>query len=354
MNNEYAQKIWDSLSSEDKLKVHSWIKANIFLEIASPEEHEIKSVVSEKDIINGYLPQYIIGDLSETDIDTDSPDPRVIGFNCRKCSTFFPADFYTGYNSETSILAHVITFHLPEILGRLLSHILDADDRIYGIHRLVVNEEYDKMIPLIYTYGPEKFFDDYDKWLQNSQHHGSEQAEYFYFATTKFMQSHFKNGLNLVTKPPTTMYIAIRYFDAVKNNIHLTDDEVSHWEYIQEFMEEQGYTDLAVFEKENNASNKHYLEYFEITPEIKTGCSMPEDIQMCNVEFIPENLPDNELLFTLSKPLTDKVREEIATALAKIREDPEFLLDDVEEKIQAILRKHGFTIFPCRYEVINY
>jgi hypothetical protein len=354
MNNEYAQKIWFSLSSEDKLKVHSWIKANIFLEIASPEEHEIKSVISEKDIINCQLPQYIIGDLSETDIDTDSPDPRVIGFNCRKCSTFFPADFCTGYNSETSILAHVITFHLPEILGRLLSHILDADDRIYNVHRLVVNEEYDKMIPLIYSYGPDKFFEDYDKWLQDSQHHGSEQAEYFYFATTKFMQSHFKNGLNLVTKIPATMYVAIEFYEGTVANTHLTNDKALHLEYIQNFLENVGYTSFEEFEKENNMVNKRYLEYSSIYPVGKTNCSMPENIEMCNVEFIPENLPDNELLFTLSKPLTDKVREEIATALAKIREDPEFLLDNVEEKIQTILKTHGYTIFPYKYEEVNY
>jgi hypothetical protein len=160
--------------------------------------------------------------------------------------------------------------------------------------------------------------------------------------------------LKLITKAPATMYIAIRYYDAVKNDIHLTDDDVSHWEYIQEFIEEQGYTDLAVFEKENDASNKHYLEYFEITPEIKINCTMPEDIDMYNVEFYLNNVPDHDLSYIISNPLTEEIHNELKAALAKIKEDPEFPLSRVENKIQAIFKKHGYTIFPCGHEIVYY
>lgn len=215
------------------------------------------------------------------------------------------------------------------------------------IHKLVHDEKYDEMIPLIYAYGPDKFFEDYDKWLQDSKHHGSEQADYFYFATTKFMQHHFKNDLNLVTKTPTTMYVAIEFYEGTVANTHLTDDKALHLEYIQNFLEDVGYTTLEEFEKENNMVNKRYLEYSSVYPVIGKNCSMPEDINMCNVEFFPD-----ELSYIISNPLTDEVREELSTALTKIKENS-WVISDIENEIQTILKKHGYTIFPCGYETID-
>jgi hypothetical protein len=47
------------------------------------------------------------------------------------------------------------------------------------------------MIPLIYNYGPDTFFEDYDYLLRNCRLNGSEQAKYFYFTTINFMKHHF-------------------------------------------------------------------------------------------------------------------------------------------------------------------